>query len=343
MKPVVVPTRKAAPDKRISINQADLDWANGQGLLAGDPVKLFQALAQRAGSASSFDLAHLAWYGGAALILLAMGWFMFLVTAEYRAPALLATSVLYGAAFVGLGSHLWFRQGLKVPGGLMFTLAVSIVPLFGYSIMLLAGHTTFGNSEALVLEVATIVAAAVALTRIKFGFLTAPLYTALWLMSMTVTSIVLDNQAWLYGDHYLMVNMGLGALMMLGAFAVDRKNDEDFAFWGYFFGVLTFWISYTFLGKGGDWGNFGYFCVNLVFLLTSVVLQRYIFIVVGGLGATGYLMYEAYDVFAGSWGFPFAITLIGGAVTYLGTKYYRNREAIDNAILRYVPEGLRRS
>lgn len=342
-----VEVRKAPQRKSVTISQADLDWASSQGLVGSDQVgKLWQALVERTSATSTggkLDLVHLAYYGGAAIVLLAMTLFMGLVTVNYQASGIVATSLVYGAAFIALGSHLYFRKGLEVPGGLMFTLAVAITPVFLFGVMNLSGASLMNSSEALVLEVATVVAAVVALTFVRFPFLTMPLFTALWLMSITITNMVENgSSAWFWGNSQLIVSMLFGVLMTIGSVAIDKRTEKDFAFWGYLFGVTSFWLSLTFFDKGGQLGMLVYFGVNIMLLLASVVLQRRIFLAAGGLGATGYLMYLSYDIFKDSMmAFAVVLSLIGVGVIFLGIQYHKNKAAIDGAILRLLPAGLR--
>ena len=39
--------------------------------------------------------------------------------------------------------------------------------------------------------------------------------------------------------------------------------------------------------------------------------------------------------------FPFALSVLGLLIIYLGIKYQRNREAIEAAILNSLPDGLK--
>ena len=342
-----VEVRSVTPQRNsVTISRADLEWASSQGLVGTDQVgKLWQALLERSSATSSdskLNFINLAYYGGATIVLLAMALFMGLVTAEYQAPALVGTSLVYGAAFVALGSHLYFRKGLEVPGGLMFTLAVAITPVFVFALMNINGAASPNTSQELILEVGTVVASVVALTFVRFPFLTMPLFTALWLMSVTITSMVSRGQSWFWGNEQLVVSMVFGGLMTVGSIVVDRRTEKDFAFWGYLFGVSSFWLALTFYDKGGQLGMLGYFAANIVLLLASVVLQRRIFLAAGGLGATGYLMYLSYDIFKDSM-MAFAVVLsgIGIGVIFLGVQYHKNKAAIDAAILRLLPAGLR--
>ena len=68
----------------------------------------------------------------------AMGWFMNDVWNKFGGGALVAIATMYAIGFVLAGRHFWFREGLKVAGGLLFTLAVWMTPLavFGFEKMI---------------------------------------------------------------------------------------------------------------------------------------------------------------------------------------------------------------
>jgi hypothetical protein len=81
------------------------------------------------------------------------------------------------------------------------------------------------------MEVGTVAAGLVALRYFRFPFLTAPLAFALWFMSMDLTPLI-------YGSHYYeaqgyqVVSLVFGLVVLAGAHLVDRRTEEDFAFWG---------------------------------------------------------------------------------------------------------------
>ena len=48
------------------------------------------------------------------------------------------------------------------------------------------------------------------------------------------------------------VSVMVGLLMILCAFLVDRRTREDFAFWGYLFGLFSFWGGLSWIGGGSE-------------------------------------------------------------------------------------------
>ncbi|MBZ0186840.1 MAG: hypothetical protein K8F91_11390 [Candidatus Obscuribacterales bacterium] len=334
------PRPSATPKAKLSITRADLDWAGNEGLIGTDQVdKLWQALNARQGDRPRFDMAHLFWYAGAVLVILAMGAFMGLMASS--SAALLGTSLVYMAGFATTGYFLTNSKGLRVPGGLLTTLAVVTTPVIVLSFMQLSGDISMNTGQQLTVEIATILAGAAALTVVRFPFITAPIYAALWLMSMTLMDSILANSSWGSNDH-LFVTMGFGGILLAVSFLIDRKTEEDYSFWGYFFGLASLWGAWTLLDKGGEVGNFLYMVSGVFLMLVSVALQRRIFLVVGGLSVIGYVIHLTWDLFQDSMMFPLVLTMIGIAVIWLGITYQKHRASIDAKVLALLPNSLAR-
>jgi hypothetical protein len=191
------------------------------------------------------------------------------------------------------------------------------------------------------LEVGTIVAGLVALRFIRFPFLTFPIAFSLWYMSMDLTPLLFgkDEFAW---NERLWVSVWFGLALLLVSYLVDQRTKEDYAFWGYLFGALAFWCGLSLMQSGKEWAKFSYCLINLALMVVSVLLQRRVFIIFGALGVFGYLSYLSYDVFKDSILFPFALSILGILIIFLGVKYQRHRLAIEAAITSRIPYGLRR-
>ena len=324
------PVARSNPKTRLSISRADLDWAKGEGLIRDDQVdRLWQALSARQAGNQRFDMAHLFWYAGAGLVILAMTVFMGLIATS--AGALLATALVYMAGFAGSGYFLSNHRGLRTPGGLLSTLAVVTTPVAVLAAMQLTGNVSMSLGNQLFVEIATIVAGLVALQVVRFPFITAPIYAALWLMSLTLMDSSLINSGW-GSNQPLYVTMVFGAAICALSFVIDRRTAEDYSFWGYFFGMLMVWGAWSFMDRGGELGNFIYFLGNVAFMVASAMLRRKVFLVFGSIGAIWYLGYLAYDIFADSVMFPVALLAIGVGVIYSGIMYRKHGHKLENAI-----------
>ena len=101
--------------------------------------------------APQFDLAHLLWYAGALIVMGAMGLFSTLAFSSMGGQALTATAIVYAILFTIAGHHLWYRRNLRIPGGLLIAIAVSMAPLavFGIQDALGRGASSAGPAPCM--------------------------------------------------------------------------------------------------------------------------------------------------------------------------------------------------
>lgn len=319
----------------LQITRADLAWAEGEGLVArGKASQLWEGLSARHEGETKFNLLNIVWYGGSGLVILALMWILSLVAKTPQ--ALTAMSFAYMAGFAGIGWFISRDIRTRVPGGLLVTLAVFMTPVVGLGIMESANLNMMSTSQQLILELATIFAGVLALQFVRFPFITAPVYASLWLMAMTLTdSFFLSGMGWMSNEHML-VTIVFGGMVLALSYAVDRRTEQDYSFWGYFFGMLMVWGAWTFMDRGGELGNFIYFLGNIGFMVASAFLRRKVFLVFGSLGAIWYLGYLAYDLFADSALFPVALLAIGVGVIYAGIMYRKHGHRLENAVQSLV-------
>jgi len=338
----------------VNLTKQDLNWAVNQGLVTADQAEaLWQALEAKDANRPKFDLAHVAYYSGALIVISAMGWFMNEAWERFGGGGIFLISAIYAICFALAGRTLWFQQNLKVPGGLLYTMAVCMTPLAIYGLERLTGIWPQGDpgkyqgyyiwvkGSWFLMEVGTIIASSAALRFIRFPFLTAPIAFSLWYMSMDLTPLLFGRSEFSW-DERLWVSLWFGLVVLLVAFLVDRRTREDYAFWLYLFGMLAFWGGLSLMESDSELNKFLYCLINIGLMLFSVLLQRRVFIVFGALGVLGYIGHLAYRVFEDSLLFPFALTLIGISVIYLGVRYQRNREAIESYILARIPAEIKR-
>jgi len=183
-------------------------------------------------------------------------------------------------------------------------------------------------------------AGAVALKFRRFPFLTAPIAVAAWYFSMDVARLLLgDGAEYWAGRGWMSLWFGLATLVF--AYWLDlRSRHEDFAFWLYLFGLLSFWGGLSSLDSGSEWGKFLYALINAGLLVAAVALRRRMFALFGALGLTGYIGHLAYRIFEDSMLFPFALSLLGLCLVTAGVIYQRNRAQIERTARRLVPAPL---
>lgn len=131
-------------------------------------------------------------------------------------------------------------------------------------------------------------------------------------------------------------------MILLVSYLTDRRTKEDFAFWGYLFGLIAFWGGLSLMESGSEFRKFLYCLINLVLMFVAVFLERRAFLVFGAMGVFGYLGHLSYSIFKDSMLFPLALTFIGLLVIFLGVTYQRKRVAIESFVLSLAPNAIRR-
>lgn len=321
--------------------------ANQVGISPFSAEALWESLTKQHSAVSNFT--QIIYYFGAFVVIGAMSWFFMQGWEWFGGGGILLISVLYGLLFTFLGNFLWKKHNLKIPAGLFYTLAVCMVPLAIFGIEFYTGFWMphgegFAPSKLsydanlLLMEIGTVVASLIALWFVPFPFLTAPLSVALWSMSLTITSVLFGNE--MSSTQLRWISLGFGLAMILGSYLIDCRTKEDYSFWGYLFGLIAFWFSLTWLFDSElNW--FWFFIINLGLMLVSVLIQRRVFLVFGTAGVFLYFSHLAYEVFKDSMWFPFALSLFGLGLIYLGILYQRHEKGLRLFVERILPESWR--
>lgn len=331
------------------IKKETLAAAAGKGLLAEGQVEpLWSFLASR----STFNFLYLAYFFGALLIIGAFSVFMVTAWEAYGGAAILALSLVYIAGLTGAGLRLWRQAHLKTPGGLLVTAAVCIVPLALYALQRTLGvwsddpPGTYREFHQWIrggwiwMELGTLAAGALALWWIRFPFLTAPLAFVLWYISMDLTPILFGpDYAW---ENRKWVSLCFGLVMLAGTFLIDRRTREDYAFWGYLFGLLAFWGGLTAMRSDSELGKAVYCLINLLLLALGVLLQRRAFLVFGAIGVFAYLGHLAWEVFEDWLLFPIALSALGMLIIWLAVLAQKHYAAIEARAERLIPAAWKR-
>src|SRR5262249_39957811 len=301
--------------------------------------------------APQFDLAHLLWYAGALIVMGAMGAFSRLAFSAMGGWALPATAIVYALLFTIAGHHLWYARNLRIPGGLLIAIAVSMAPLAVYGVQdALGAWGQFGQPGTVhdfyvwikgswgFMEVAAIVAAVIAMRFYPFPFIVMIIAFALWFMSMDLTPWVFGRAEFTW-DERRAVSMWFGLGVLVIAWLVDRRpRGGDFAFWLHLFGMMAFWGGLSLSSSDSQIAKALYCLLNVGLVLLSVVLRRRVYAVFGTLGVAGYLGYLSHEVFKDSLLFPFALSGIGVGVIAVGLFYHKHQAAIAAWLERSLPE-----
>lgn len=329
----------------------DLARAVDAGVLQpGQDRALLDFLRQQPQSRGSFQLAHVAFYFGALLIMGAMGWLLTEAWMRIGDSALLAIALLYIVTLTLFALSLQ-RRGQPIAAGVLAAVAVSIVPLAVFAVERLVGwwplddaqgdyhqYYTYVQGGWLAMEAATVVAGLLMLRLVPFPFIVMPIALALWFMSMDLTE-------WVYGDVFSWeqrrtVSVWFGLAVLAVFVGVDGRTRQDYAGWGYLAGLLAFWGGLTSMDSASELGKALYCLINLGLMGLAVLLRRPVFMVFGAMGVAAYLGYLSYEVFADSLLFPLVLTLIGLGVIGLGLLYQKRREALSAQLRARLPERL---
>lgn len=324
-------------DQKISKEQLEAFWQTLEGQETGRGNTLFSKFL---------------FYLGALIAISAMTWFMNLGFQWLGSGGVFLISLSYALIFLILGRSCWDKPGLRLPAGLLITMAVCMVPLAIYSLesyyniwpQKAPGHYPdfyhFFRASWVWMELGTILAGVVALYFFPFPFLTAPIFCAAWFFTMDFAlQIAGEDSGW---DKRAWFSMGFGALMVILGFGIDRKKLPEYSFSAYFFGTIAFWGGLNILTwERGEGFKFAFFVINVIMMFLSIILKRTIFMVLGAIGLFAYLAYLAGNIFQDSVAFPFVLSFIGLVIIYLGFLYQRNIKWIEKNVLDTLPQGIR--
>ena len=297
-----------------------------------------------------FTFVHVLYYLGGMIAIGAMSLFMTLGWNLGGGWGGFVIAVCYAGVFLAL-THVLIEKNLQIPAGILATLVVVMVPLAIFSAQMALGY--WQNSKAyrdyhvfidwrwILMELGTLAAGAALLWRYRVPFMLMPIAGTLWYMSMDLVPFLFGD--WREWEIRYFISLWFGLAMVLVAFWVDLRSrfSRDYAFWLYLFGVLTFWGGLSLLRSDSELNKFLYCLINVAMILVGAVLSRRVFAVFGGLGVAGYLGHLSWRVFKDSLVFPFALSLIGLAIIWLGIIWQR-REGEWSARLRaQLPAALR--
>ena len=356
--------RAAAGDADMYTRQ-DLEAAAANGVIdAGTLGRLLDFLSSRAATPAPttppvrFDLSHMLWYAGALIILASMGLFSTLAFSMMGGMALTITAIAYALAFVFAGDRLWSGRDLRTPGGLLIACAVGMAPLAVYGVQDWMGWWNDGVKPGTLrdfhiwikggwvpMEVATLVAAMLALRKWPFPFIVAVASVALWYLTMDLARLIADS-VWAAGvnewNFRRSITQWFGLAVIVFAWIIDmKKRSGDFGFWLHMAGIAAFWGAVTAQSSNSEVAKAIYCLMNVGLLMLAVYFSRRVYAVFGTIGVMLYLGHLAEKVFKNSLLFPFALSLLGIGLIAVGIHYFRNRDRIEKAFEAALPPGLK--
>lgn len=312
--------------------------------------KLLEFIKAQPNSGPSFDFTHVLYYVGGMIAIGAMTLFMNLGWESFGGFGIVAISLLYAA--IGLKLTNTFKaKGYDIPAGICATFVIALTPLAVYGLQHALGvwpddsvyreYHRYIKWHWLYMELSTLAVGALLVWKYKYSFLMMPIAVTLWYLSMDVTAMISGGDFdW---ELRKLVSMYSGLLIIFLAFWIDirARNQADYAFWLYIFGVIAFWIGMSLQYSDSELSKFFYFSINLTMIAVGVLLVRRVFVVFGALGSTGYIGHLAADIFRDSWLFPIALTLLGLLIIYLGILWQKHEQSITNKAQKLLPTALR--
>ncbi len=311
---------------------------------------------QRYADRPRFDITHVAYYFGALIVALAFTWLLFEGHDRYGGGALMMIAPAYAVLFVLGGNWLWSRPGLKQAGGLLFTLALCMVPVavYGFEELMgwypvLAGSLDEVPSEAERMEfmlqvnwaniwiaLATVVVGIAALPLRRFAFMAVVPIIAFHQLWLAIMTFMVGGRAsdWDMSTHLMLS----GLFVVMVGYLVDRRTREDFAFWLYGIGVAHFWIGMTGFSDKDEIAWAAYALVGLLLVVVSLLLQRRVFMVAGALTVFVYLGHLGFETFEDSLLFPFVLSFVGLAIIAVAVWYQKHKQRVEGALIGSLPD-----
>lgn len=276
---------------------------------------------------------YLKWFYflGALIAIFAMTWFFNLSWSWFGSGFVTLLGLGYAILFFFLGRFFW-NKGETLPGGLLITMAVSMVPLIIYSLQADFSvdkgglpyedfyHTV--DRRWVLMEVGTILAGIAAFRAFPFPFLMAPISLAAFFLSMDLApflfgkELTFDQKSWI-SILFGVILFGLSYIVRLGGF------------WLSLFGALAFFGGIgCLLWDRGTWQMALFLLISLALMPLGIYLRRNILLILGAIGVFAYLAHLSYKYFQDSILFPIILSLLGLAIIGAGILFQRYREKL---------------
>src|SRR6267154_469394 len=179
----------------MQIQREDLDQAAARQIVdASQAAALWRFFGERHPARARFTGVNVSYFFGALVVIAAMGWLMTLGFEKLGPWAVCLIAVTYAVFFAFFGERLWRSADLKIPGGLLYTMAVCMTPLAiwglekgtGFWPAKDPGHYRdfypYIRSSWIWRGAGPVLAALLALRRVRFPSRPAPAALSLWFM-----------------------------------------------------------------------------------------------------------------------------------------------------------------
>ncbi|RCU49180.1 DUF2157 domain-containing protein [Corallincola holothuriorum] len=329
------------------ISKQNLKDAAHADIVSSDQVDaLWSFLLNSQRDKAEFSFTHLLYYFGGLIAIGAMVIFVILAEETFGGLGFSVVSFCYMAVAFWLLRRFAAEQQ-STAAGICGAFIVVVTPMVFYGLQQALGlwpdHTLYREHQwstewlFLSLSLSALVMGLVLVWRFRYPFVVMPMTVTLWYSLVYLAIVSSDNSNdW---DFRVLASLWAGLIMLLLALVIDIKNrsHQDYSFWLYMLGTISFWLGLTALGDGEQWETVTYLLINLSMMVVGIVLMRRIFVVCGALGCCLYLGHLASDVFQDSWLFPLALTGLGGCVVYLGILWQKHEAGVIDYCWQHLP------
>ena len=269
-----------------------------------------------------------AYWAGAIAVLTAFGWFLASRWQVLGPAGVLVVALVYAALFAGTARWL-DRERFRAAAAIAILLVVGMTPIITWSLVSLAGlwdlypagrrplyfepfDPVWSQLRWLPIDLATILAALIALRRVRLGVLALPIAAGLAAAASHIIVLFIEPEFAnaLGGRLPFLLATSLFAI----AYAVDVRtaDGEDYAVWFYIAAIVSLMIA-----LGGFWSDSAVIAAHSTLLAATILafgavrLRRRILLFAAFIGFVAYLAYLAFDVFEDAVAFPVALATIG--------------------------------
>lgn len=291
----------------------------------------FQQLSE---NSQSFRFIHFFYYLGGMIAITAMSLFLNFGFNSFGSQVALVITLAYLIIAWAAGHFYFWQKGWSTPAGILFTFVIVLVPLSSYFLIDCLGikfdfseyhdFFTYVNNVWLYLELPALLVGIVLFAYYRIPFMLMPIAFILWFMGMDLY-LVAGVAEHFSGEQFSCL---WGIIVLIFAFVVDKKQlkqNKDFAFWLYLFGLMSFWGGLSLMGSGTVIGKLIYGMINLLLMLASVYLRRLTFMVFGSIGLFLDLGYFAFDYFQDVFLFSILMCLFGLGLIALASCWWHKR------------------
>lgn len=348
----------------IIFNQQDLSLAQKEGVITNETYEkllVFLKNVKRKNIAvskdenitqeSKYSLENFLYYFGGFIVIIAMAWFMANIATAIGRGGMFVVSSIYFGIFVFFAQMLW-EKNKKTAGGILYTCAVSLVPLIVYSFECMIGimdNKEYSDFHILIrscwifMEIATIVVGVLFIKKREFPLLTLPICWSAWYLSMDIVPLLVgrfDEPTW---EMRKFASFIFAIILLFFANKFDRKNKTNFSHWFYIFGATMLWgvlvsvLGLNFDNKGlGEFGEFLLAACGLIYMIASVIMQRKVFMIWGVFGVYGYIGHLGYAIFKDSPIFPIILALFGLSIVFFGVYFAKNCDKLEENLRKLI-------